>query len=238
MNSFFEKTFYTCKRSLSQQSPHGKLFLSLVILLIIYPFCLSTEGGERFIILISSVTVLTGSAAVARHKNLFRFTLASGFVVIIMVLLQLFFGETFRNPTFIEFLGLMAMISFWSFNTMTILSDVMKAGPVTEDRIMGAISVYLLMGMNFFLLYVTAYSVNPESFLITTDTRTALLQDLFFFSFITQTSVGYGNIVPTSALTQSISILQAIVGIFYVAIIIARLVGARLAIDVTRDFPE
>lgn len=100
---------------------------------------------------------------------------------------------------------------------------------VTADTIKGGICIYLLIGLLWAILYYAVLIINPESFSHTTqDSQQSFEQQfvrLFYFSFTTLTTLGYGDIVPQDRISMVLANLEAIVGQMYPAILIARLVG-------------
>ena len=101
----------------------------------------------------------------------------------------------------------------------------------------GSVCVFLLIGFFFSLVYSIIEHVFPESFKglysSTIDSGemlslTEMYQIFLYFSFVTQTTLGYGDIVPQTHLAQNIAITQAIMGQFYIAILVAGLLGKIL----------
>jgi len=104
-----------------------------------------------------------------------------------------------------------------------IQKEIFLTKKVTADALKGAISVYLLMALAWATFYTILYELDPDAF-----HGISLLHsqaDLLHFSFITLTTVGYGNIYPVSAFAKFGADLQAITGVMYPSILIARLVS-------------
>src|SRR5262249_54498023 len=103
---------------------------------------------------------------------------------------------------------------------------------VTSDTIYGAISAYLLMAVTWAAAYLLLVTLQPGGIAMDAARHPGHAMDWFdcvFYSFVTLTSVGYGDIVPISAQARSLSILEAVRGVMFVAVVIARLVGLRAA---------
>jgi hypothetical protein len=122
---------------------------------------------------------------------------------------------------------LVCTILFLGFTLCSLLIAVVRASTVTKDTIYGAISVYLMMAAVWAMLYLLLYSLQPRSFAMNSKhlTGTVGWSDFLFYSFVTLTSTGYGDIVPVSAQARSLSILEVVSGTMYIAVLIARLVG-------------
>lgn len=112
-----------------------------------------------------------------------------------------------------------------------ILRQTFAAGPITVRRIEGAIAAYLLLGLIFASSYDLLHSLVPGAFLH----HGILLADLpstgsyIFFSFVTLTTTGYGDIVPMHPVARSLAVLEAITGQLYLAVLLARLVSLQVA---------
>lgn len=111
-----------------------------------------------------------------------------------------------------------------------ILVQVFRSGPITSYRIQGAIAVYLLLGLIFMLGYEVVYQTVPEAFRFANgaDEATHHRHDLAYYSFITLTTIGYGDIVPAHPAARSLAMAEGLVGQLYPAILIARLVSMQI----------
>jgi Ion channel len=112
-----------------------------------------------------------------------------------------------------------------------VLILVFREGPITSHRIQGAIAVYLLMGLIWMSAYMLVYQTIPGAFRFPEDGLSGLRfkHNLAYFSFVTLTTVGYGDITPVHPLARSLAMAEALVGQLYPAILIARLVSMELA---------
>ncbi len=105
---------------------------------------------------------------------------------------------------------------------------------VSGDAIFGAVCGYLLLGIIWSLLYGAAETASPGSFVTAPpkgeDVAAVRLHrdDLSYFSFITLATVGYGDVTPTTPLARMLAWTEAITGQFYLAILVAGLVGYKV----------
>ena len=108
--------------------------------------------------------------------------------------------------------------------------EVFAGGKITYHRIMGAISLYLLVGMTFVALFTFVGLVVPKSFSgLSFKDNLALASNLNYFSFVTLTTTGYGDIVPVHPIARSLCNLESIIGQLYPATLLARLVSLEVA---------
>jgi len=106
---------------------------------------------------------------------------------------------------------------------------VFGPGRVTYHRIVGAVLLYLLISMTFVALFIFVGLIVPKAFTgLTLEDNTALASNLIYFSFVTLTSTGYGDIVPMHPVARSLCNLETIIGQLYPATLLARLVTLEL----------
>ena len=107
-----------------------------------------------------------------------------------------------------------------------------REGSITIRRIQGAVAVYMLIGVTWAAIYEIVEGVWPGAFRFSEpvpETRIDLATSLAYFSFVTLTTMGYGDITPLHPVARSAAILEALVGQLFPAILIARLVAMELA---------
>jgi hypothetical protein len=112
-----------------------------------------------------------------------------------------------------------------------VLWQVYREGPVTAHRIQGAVAAYLLLSIIFAVAYGLLENLQPGSF----QTSSALEEysgrvsrSFYYFSVVTLTTTGYGDIAPVSAYARSLAMMEALIGQLYPAILIARLVSLHV----------
>ena len=108
-----------------------------------------------------------------------------------------------------------------------LLAEVLSKGPVTPNRIQGAIAVYLLFGIGWAHAYHLAELMHPGSFNYTGGQMTGV-SDWIYFSFVTLSTVGYGDITPVRPIARALAMGEAMTGQLYLAVLIARLVALEV----------
>ena len=126
-------------------------------------------------------------------------------------------------------LGGVCDAAFVATLTVAILAHIFRERDVSADVIAGAIVVYLLLAVMWSQIYFVLETLRPGSFALANETGPATLALLRYFSIVTITTVGYGDIVPVSAAARAFANLEAIVGQLYLVIQVAWLVGMHVS---------
>lgn len=124
-------------------------------------------------------------------------------------------------------------VAFFGYVTVVLIRHIfLSSDHVDADLIYGAISVYLLIGVTFGFAYVCLNALAPGSFngVETEITKPQeVVRDFNYFSFVTLTTLGYGDITPQSHQAGVLAYLEAIIGQVYLTVLVARLVGIHIA---------
>jgi voltage-gated potassium channel len=208
---------------------HTILLSSLIFLLIVMPlFRVGPGSGIRFSILLCLVL----SAAVyfnSTDRRVLIGAFLAGGGAIIGTVLSVSIGSTAAQIT-AQFLGL----GLLSFTTLFMLNTLMQTRDVSQDTIIGGICVYLLIGLCFTLAFTLAIDLGGgvlidggEPLVRSGANESARAATAIYFSFVTLTTLGYGDITPKGEIIRMLATTEAIIGQLYVAIFIARLIAMR-----------
>ncbi|MFT5233291.1 MAG: hypothetical protein ACI9UK_002123 [Candidatus Krumholzibacteriia bacterium] len=119
------------------------------------------------------------------------------------------------------------VVALYLFVIRMMLIKIFKTKKVTFETIGFAICTYLLLGSVFTILYAGVVILNPDAFSQSiTQAGSSPGSILTYFSFVTLTTLGYGDISPVSPIARSLAILEALTGTLFLAVLISRLVGA------------
>jgi hypothetical protein len=128
---------------------------------------------------------------------------------------------------YLVIVGTLCGVLFFAYMIVNILFFIFRQDKVTRDLISGAVVVYLLMAIMWTFIYRVVDTVHPGSFTVSaTDIHERLR--FTYFSLVTITTLGYGDIVPTTSLASSLATLEAVVGQLYLVTTVAWLVGVRV----------
>jgi voltage-gated potassium channel len=119
---------------------------------------------------------------------------------------------------------------FMVLATGGVFRQIAASNVLSPNRIVGAICVYLLIGVIWSIAYALLELAAPGSFEgIANDMSSAWEPDWMYYSFVTLTSLGYGDLLPLTNSARTLSYMETVVGQFYLAIMVAGLVGAYLS---------
>lgn len=158
------------------------------------------------------------------------FTLDTGrkslFLIAIIAFITEWIAENF-DASLIHYISNLVNVIFFQIIVIKMIIQIAKSKKADAGVIFEAINGYLMMGLMFVTWIAVAMLFDPNSFSFTTENPTAL--DYTYFTFVTMTTLGYGEITPIVPYAKSLAILIATSGQIYVAIIIAMLVGKYAA---------
>lgn len=200
------------------------LLISLLFFLFSWPF-LSKSGIEVSYIFVFFIFLVLSSCIYAiGKKNKFALIIVSSFIFLIVVFRII--KHQYDTPL-ITFIWMLLNIICFLFIAIFILIHVLNDKKVTFNEIYGAICVYLLIGFVWGMIYALIARLNPEAFSIPAAAvhSTKEQSQYFYYSFITLTSVGYGDIFPISSEARLFAIIEGIFGQIYSVVLIGWLVG-------------
>lgn len=203
------------------------LVVFLVITFFVLPH-LAPQGspGLRVLFDISySLTLLAGLTAITRTRGI----IITGAALILLALAGRWMSRSNPATDLVVFNLSMSMVSTLALAWFLVV-QVFREGPITIHRILGAVGVYLLLGISWAFAYHLMDIVNPNAFSITASTGSGILSEseFFYFSFVTLTTVGFGDITALDPAARSVVALEALTGQLFPAILIARLVSMEL----------
>jgi voltage-gated potassium channel len=211
--------------------PEARIMISIFLgLLILTVFVMPSVGfGEhheqRYRTIVSCVLFCSGVSIAWRRRGLL---LSSALIVLVAISAQL---RALWTPTHYWILcSETATLAATLIISWTLLLQIFRSkGPITSVSLQAAIAVYLLFGTAWANAYIIAMQQNPHSFQSTIALSSSSSEEWMYYSFVTLTTLGYGEITPKSQVARSLAIGEALVGQLYLAILIARLVGKEMS---------
>lgn len=206
------------------QAKYAVLLLALVMTLLMPHSAPRKEFFDGFMILVLAASVI----AIGRDRK--RMATSIVFALLPLASAVMPASSAAQAATQVKM-----QAAFLFYATLMILSDVFQARDINRDKLLGSICAYFLVGLLFGLIYIGIELSQPGSFRgpdgpvgLRHDDLSTGLEDFGFFSMITLTTVGYGDISPVSSLARSVSVLEAVFGQFYFALMVGRLLALYL----------
>ena len=207
---------------------YGSLLICLVLVMILQP-TIDTQIGKLILEVFFIAVLLAGLRAIQVDKGLLRFE-----VVLLVVSLACGAAGSLMDHELLFLLGLAGRLLFLVLVALHILLDLFRGSEVTGDKLAGAVCVYLLIALICGYAFLITEFVTPESFSFTQGHERMKLWvskeffPFFYFSLVTMTTVGYGDMAPVTPVARTLATMEALVGQVYLTILVARLVGMFL----------
>jgi hypothetical protein len=221
---------------------HTALLIAIVAMFAVRPFLGDTGAAtiaySLAILLVMLVALLTiqvddlvgERAALLVQRRRRRFIGWALAVPAVTERLWLFFAP---DPRAFQ-VGAVSWLLFFAYVTWSQLRSLLKQREITGETISMSITIYLLLGMCWGLLYVVIFTRHPEAFQFATPNPAGVgdvyrFPILLYFSFTTLSTIGYGDITPLTLPARYAAVAEGITGQFYLAILVARLVGMQMS---------
>jgi hypothetical protein len=203
------------------------LFVYLLAALIIYPF--AREGTVGFFIfrIASSAGILLTVYVISMRRTILIAALMLAIPALLERLLPIQVGVV--NAGFFPIVRTSLSFAFDVFVVVIIFRRVFNEQEPKSETIFGALCIYLLVGFSFASAYGMITALQPHAFFLDPVIMTHGVPtrfDFVYYSFATMTTLGGAGMSPVSPEARSLSVIEAILGILYLAVLISRLVGA------------
>ena len=213
-------------KPVSEKNNFLYLTVGIVVLLFVGAISDQFEGvvGHQMVQAFSVINIVVGIYGFKTTQKWFHSTI--GIVVsivmviaigLVMELLQLYY------------LHLILLFCFYLWAIWLAGKQVLFTGAIDANRIVGAICIYLLMGLIWALMYLFIAQAIPGAFngveqMVWYDN----FADIAYYSYVTLTTLGYGDISPVAPIARFLVYMEAVVGVFYMAILVASLIGVGI----------
>lgn len=205
----------------AQSRPDLLLLLSLILAIVMYP--LLDHGDVRRLVMgvLMFVPILLATVRLAERSGWMWPTVLLMMVTFVSGVLSALYPVPMLVGTKWALLAV-----FFGFAVYGLFPYLRNARSVTDEHLYTAVSIYLLLGMQWFALYSAIDVFSPGSFLHNGAVVTDRSSELLYFSLVTLSTVGYGDIVPVSGEVRMLAALEGVTGVLYIAITVALLVSA------------
>ncbi|HIQ27414.1 MAG TPA: two pore domain potassium channel family protein [Sulfurovum sp.] len=146
-----------------------------------------------------------------------------GFLFILSILAKVF------AFAYSMYLNLIILLLFFAGSFWTAYKQILFEGKVDTNKMIGSLSLYLLLGLMWTILYLILIELDSQSFSgLESGSWKQNFSQVAYYSFVTLTTLGYGDILPVNKVAQFFVYMEAVVGVFYMAIIVSSLISLRL----------
>ena len=179
-----------------------------------------TPGVERALII--SWLLVVGVWSLRGFATLFRVGLVLvGVGILLNAIAVMAADDLFLYASFATLFAFL-LIAIWCAGMHVIVGS-----NISGNRLVGAICLYLMVGVAWAIAYTITEMIAPGSFQgLTAEVNQGWDSDWLYFSFVTMSTLGYGDVLPVSPIARMLAYLQAVFGLFYIAILVAGLVAA------------
>jgi hypothetical protein len=208
---------------------YNHLLVMLVIFFFCAPFFEEDERamGARIITIGLLLTIIICLRATVASRKYYWLCVS---IAVLALVLESLGSRSKVEDVRQSFITLSLLINcfFVSLTILFLMTNMFRAKKVTPDMIVGGISIYLLVGIMWSLIYILLTTFNEGAVQFTGEAS------MMYFSFTTLTTLGYGDIVPQSEFARVLTSLEAVFGQVYLAVFVARLVGLHIASEMKR----
>ena len=207
------------------------LLVSIILMFTLRPFLEGFVGIGILVDIFATLVLLSGIYAASSSKRILYLAL----LIAIPTILANWVNNFVEAPSLFLASNIFSG-SFFAFMAVVILNYLFREKQITVDVIAGAICAYFLIGLVWASVFSILELMQPGSFEIPQSLH-AESDPFTYYSYVTLTTLGYGDITPLTAQARSFSLLEAIIGQLYLATLVARLVSINILQSMEKESP-
>ena len=212
---------------LSKQNNFVYLFFSLITLLFSAAVVGELPGnfGEDLFSLVTLLMLFTSIKSITTDVTWTK----AVYVVIGFFILLTLLSKFFPQEIYVYFILIILLIFFIGSFAMA-FKQVLLVGDIDGNKLVGSLTLYILLGLIWAMIYLLILVMDHQAFSgIDAGSWQEIFSRVAYYSFVTLTTLGYGDILPTNHIAEFFVYMEAIIGVFYMAIIVSSLISLRLA---------
>jgi voltage-gated potassium channel len=199
------------------------LIVSILLLIIFSPYYWDASLSNYFNFIFLSFILLSAILTLKKRSNLLKIIKQAGYFIIILTLIA-----AITDNTHIELVNRILFVIFFMMVAINLLVGIVRSKEVDTDVIFSAVAVYVLFGFCGAVLAAVIMFFEPSAFSLSS-TYSSQFHQFLYFSFVTITTTGYGDILPITPLARTLAIFLALFGQLYLTVIIGILIGKYLS---------
>jgi hypothetical protein len=205
------------------------LFISFILLFALEPFLDKAVTIDTLIDVLVTVILISAVYAISQKRRT---------QVIALVLGIPFFvghwGVHVLDSVPLKLIGVLSGVLFFGYVSAIIVRHLFTEQKVTPDLVLGSLCGYFLVGFMWAFAYAAIEIVSPGSLHLPQEGYRDL-SNFFYYSFVTLTTLGYGDILPLTSPARNFAILEAVIGQIYLTVLVARLVGIHISQSMRKE---
>jgi voltage-gated potassium channel len=206
--------------------------LVLLTFLFFQPLVSEFKAGRWFFDVGLTIVMLVGMTSIHQERKHQALALLLGSAAVASRWLE----HAYHDTSSTVLIGSAMTAIFLAYTAVFVFLHILKSTTITTDTLCAAVSLYLLIGLTFAFIFTCIYAMNPQAFMLSRgESHNVEYQDaryFVYFSFVTLTTVGFGDTLPVTDAARMCTIMEAICGQMFIAILISSLVGKKIALSV------
>ena len=225
----------TGRRSLLEaysERPYRNIFVALMAIILVDALVPNAVARGRFSDLMVAAVLIAALVETIRLRRNAIWALVLGLPAVVARIIAAFLPDSMMGNTAV--LGFTAV--FFVFLIWNLLHDLNTSDRPTSEKVFGALCAYIFIGLLFALIFAHLEYRDPGSFSTSNDLlaeklagESMQLQTFTYFSFVTMTTLGYGDITPVTDNAQTLAWLEALIGQLYLAVMVAGFVATHIS---------
>lgn len=215
-----------------RERPYRNIFFALMAVILIDALAPNTFARGRFSDLMVAAILIAALIETVRLRHNAIWALVLGLPAVVVRIIAAFLPDSMTRNTAV--LGFTAV--FFAFLIWNLLHDLNTSNRPTSEKVFGALCAYIFIGLLFALVFAHLEYRDPGSFSISNELlaenvagESMQLHTFTYFSFVTMTTLGYGDITPVTENARTLAWLEALIGQLYLAVMVAGFVATHIS---------
>jgi len=202
---------------------HITLIVSILLLIFFSPYYWDAPLSNYFNFIFLSFILISAILTLKKSSDMLKVVKRAGYLIVILTLIT-----AITENSYLELVNRILFLLFFILVAINLLLGIIRSREVDADLIYSAVAVYVLFGFCGAVLAAVIMFFEPTAFSLNS-TYSSQFHQFLYFSFITITSTGYGDILPITPLARTHAMLLALFGQLYLTVIIGILIGKYLS---------